>query len=87
MARILVPGPTINLAGIQLVYYASTDCSGSALATSTSPWSVQATWQPVQISGGAPVGALSAAVQLIVVKPYVMTVGEALFDAVSLTGS
>jgi hypothetical protein len=84
-AYALVPGPTINLAGIRLIYYASIDCSGSSLATSTSPWSVQATWQPVQISGGAPVGALSAAVQLIAVKPYVMTVGEALFDAVSLT--
>jgi hypothetical protein len=84
-AQILIPGQTASLGGIDLWYYASGDCSGAPASSTSLPLSAATSWHDVMATVTMPAGVQSAALRLVVLKPYVQTSAEALFDDVLFT--
>ncbi len=79
---ILIPGQTASQGGLGLWYYPSRDCSGAIAGVFSSPSSTTAAWQRVSATAQIPAGVQSAAVRLVVLKPYGQQTAEALFDDV-----
>jgi hypothetical protein len=79
---ILIPGQTASQGGLGLWYYPSSDCSGAIAGVFSSPSSTTAAWQRVSATAQIPAGVQSAAVRVVVLKPYGQQTAEALFDDV-----
>ncbi|HZL17114.1 MAG TPA: hypothetical protein VFG23_05150, partial [Polyangia bacterium] len=83
--KVFIPGQVGSQGGLGLWYYASNDCSGSIAAVFASPSSTTNAWQSVTATAQIPAGAHSAAVRLVLLKPFGQQTAEALFDDVVVT--
>ena len=83
--KVFIPGQTGSQGGIGLWYYASSDCSGPIAGVFASPSSTTNAWQSVTATTQVPAGAHSAAVRLLLLKPFGQQSAEALFDDVLMT--
>ncbi|MES1207638.1 MAG: hypothetical protein ABUS79_17005 [Pseudomonadota bacterium] len=82
-AQIMVPASAVGM--VNLIFYASGNCSGQQTRTFSSPGSANHSWQLIQASATAPAATQSMLVELAVLKPAGQGSAEALFDAVSVT--
>jgi hypothetical protein len=84
-AKILIPGSNASNGGVELWYYASPDCSGALAGAYSLPLSAATSWQKVTATTTVPAAVHSAAVRLVVLKPFTQQAAEALFDDVVVT--
>jgi hypothetical protein len=77
-----VPGQVGSQGGLDVWYFATPDCTGGITASFSLPLSANASWSTLASTTTIPAGVQSASVRLVVVKPYVQTTAEALFDNV-----
>jgi hypothetical protein len=83
--KVFIPGQVGSQGGLGLWYYASNDCSGSIASVFASPSSTTNAWQSVTATAQVPAGTHSAAVRLVLLKPFGQQAAEALFDDVVVT--
>jgi hypothetical protein len=83
--KVLIPGQVASQGGLGLWYYTSSDCSGAIAGVFASPASATNAWQSVTATAQIPAGVHSAAVRLVLLKPFGQTSAEALFDDVLVT--
>jgi hypothetical protein len=77
-----VPGQVSSQGGLDLWYFAAPNCGGGVTGSFSLPLSANASWTDLGATTTVPAGVQSAAVRMVVVKPYLQTTAEALFDNV-----
>jgi hypothetical protein len=83
--EILIPTNGGSAGALELLFYASNDCSGAIAGSGATASSATNAWQKVTGSAQAPAAAHAMSVRLEVTKPYGLSAAEALFDAVQVT--
>jgi hypothetical protein len=80
--QVRIPGQVSSEGGLELWYFSTADCTGAAAGSYALPLSANASWKTLSDTVTIAAGVQSTRVRLVVLKPYLQTTADALFDNV-----